>query len=242
MAAVSAVYLVRAGFTRAPAITAEGVDVADLRGDPGQTWRVMERYDKPFQVCRWAQPPVQAVLSLMQGHGLISNDVDRVEILTFHDSLRLATRPPKTTGQAQYSTAFPARRIAHAVVVLRDGTRLQSPRPKRAATPRPWFPVPECRPNSTPAPIRFWDAHAPPGCAKRPRVWNQAALPLPCLIWQLARSCPEPLALRVKGRAGQDMRPVRAAQHHYLKRGARFDVRPQIGQRQRLVDVIAVGA
>lgn len=61
MAAVSAVYLARAGCTRAPAITAEGVDVADLRGDPGQTWRVMERYDKPFPVCRWAQPEVQAV-------------------------------------------------------------------------------------------------------------------------------------------------------------------------------------
>ncbi len=172
MAGVSAAYLARSGFTGAPAITAEGADVADLWGDLGQTWRVMEQYYKPFPVCRWAQPPVQAVLSLMQGHGLCSTDVARIEIVTFHQSLRLATRTPSTTEEAQYSTAFPAavaavrgtigsaditeaafsdpeirrlaegmvvtendayntafpaRRFAHAVLVLQDGTRLESP-------------------------------------------------------------------------------------------------------------------
>jgi 2-methylcitrate dehydratase PrpD len=172
MAGVSAAYLARAGFTGAPAITAEGADVADLWGDLGTNWRVMEQYYKPFPVCRWAQPPVQAVLSVMQGHGLRSTDVSRIEIVTFHESLRLATRTPTTTEEAQYSTAFPAavaavrgtisaaditeaafadpeirrlaqgmqvtesdsynaafpaRRIAHAVIVLRDGTRLESP-------------------------------------------------------------------------------------------------------------------
>ena len=172
MAGVSAAWLARSGFTGAPAITAEGADVADLWGDLGQTWRVLEQYYKPFPVCRWAQPPVQAVLSLMQGHSLTSPDVARIEIVTFHQSLRLATRTPATTEEAQYSTAFPAavaavrgtigaediteaafadpeirrlaegmqvtesdtynaafpaRRFAHAVVVLQDGTRLQSP-------------------------------------------------------------------------------------------------------------------
>ena len=172
MAGVSAAYLARSGFTGAPAITAEGADVADLWGDLGQTWRVMEQYYKPFPVCRWAQPPVQAVLNLMQGHGLKSHDVAQIEIVTFHQSLRLATRTPATTEEAQYSTAFPAavaavrgtigaediteaafadpeirrlaegmqvtesdsynaafpaRRFAHAVLVLQDGTRLESP-------------------------------------------------------------------------------------------------------------------
>ncbi|MDX5350261.1 MAG: MmgE/PrpD family protein, partial [Paracoccaceae bacterium] len=134
--------------------------------------RVMEQYYKPFPVCRWAQPPVQAVLSLRQAHGLRSTDIARIEIVTFHQSLRLATRTPATTEEAQYSTAypaavaavrgtigpadiaeatlsdpeirrlaegmrvtesglytaaFPARRLAHAVLVLHSGTRLQSP-------------------------------------------------------------------------------------------------------------------
>ena len=34
--------------------------------------------------------------------------VARIEIVTFHQSLRLATRTPLTTEEAQYSTAFPA--------------------------------------------------------------------------------------------------------------------------------------
>ena len=172
MAGVSAAYLARSGFTGAPAITAEGDEVADLWGDLGQTWRVMEQYYKPYPVCRWAQPPVQAVLSLMREHRLRSTDIARIEIVTFHQSLRLATRTPSTTEEAQYSTAFPAavaavrgtiaaediteaafcdpeirrlaegmlvtesdaynsafpaRRFAHAVLVLQDGTRLQSP-------------------------------------------------------------------------------------------------------------------
>ena len=172
MAGVSAAYLARSGFTGAPAITAEGDEVADLWGDLGQTWRVMEQYYKPYPVCRWAQPLVQAVLSLMREHSLRSTDIARIEIVTFHQSLRLATRTPSTTEEAQYSTAFPAavaavrgtiaaediteaafcdpeirrlaegmlvtesdaynsafpaRRFAHAVLVLQDGTRLQSP-------------------------------------------------------------------------------------------------------------------
>lgn len=185
MAGVSAAFLAQSGFTGAPAITAEGADVADLWGDLGQTWRVMEQYYKPFPVCRWAQPPVQAVLSVMQGHGLTSAQVEHIEIVTFHESLRLATRTPKTTEEAQYSTAFPAavaavrgsigpaditetafadpeirrlaegmrvsesdaynaafpaRRIAHAVVVLRDGTRLQSPPTEARGDPEAMVP------------------------------------------------------------------------------------------------------
>jgi hypothetical protein len=68
----------------------------------------MEQYYKPFPVCRWAQPPVQAVLYLMLAHGLKSTDVAQIEIVTFHQSLRLATRTPAITEEAQYSTAFPA--------------------------------------------------------------------------------------------------------------------------------------
>jgi 2-methylcitrate dehydratase PrpD len=190
MAGVSAAYMARSGFTGAPAITAEGDYVADLWGDLGQNWRVMEQYYKPFPVCRWAQPPVQAVLSLMQGHGLKSTDVAQIEIVTFHQSLRLATRTPATTEEAQYSTAFPAavaavrgtigaaditeaafadpeirrlatgmlvtesdtynsafpaRRFAHAVVVLHDGTRLQSQPTEARGDPETMVPRDEMR-------------------------------------------------------------------------------------------------
>jgi 2-methylcitrate dehydratase PrpD len=107
MAGVSAAYLAADGFTGAPAITVESADVADLWVDLGRTWRISEQYWKPYPVCRWAQPPLQAVLDLRAAHGLTSDAVERIEITTFHQSRRLASRAPATTEQAQYSTAFP---------------------------------------------------------------------------------------------------------------------------------------
>lgn len=172
MAGVSAAYLAADGFTGAPAITVESADVADLWADLGSTWRITEQYFKPYPVCRWAQPPLQAVLNLRAEHGLTSDQIERIEITTFHESCRLATRTPRTTEEAQYSTAyptavalvrggvtpsdltaasfadpeiqriaksmvvtesatynaaFPARRFAHVVLVLKDGRHLQSP-------------------------------------------------------------------------------------------------------------------
>ena len=107
MAGVSAAYLAAEGFTGAPAITVEGNDVSDLWDDLGQTWRIAEQYYKHFPVCRWAQPPLQAVLNLRQAHKLTSEDIEKIEITTFHQSKRLATRAPTTTEEAQYSTAYP---------------------------------------------------------------------------------------------------------------------------------------
>ncbi|WP_245999187.1 MmgE/PrpD family protein [Paracoccus methylarcula] len=107
MAGVSAGYLAADGFTGAPAITVEGEDTADLWSDLGQRWRIAEQYFKPWPICRWAQPPVQAALNLRAEHGLTSEQVERVEIVTFHQSRRLATRDPVTTEEAQYSTAYP---------------------------------------------------------------------------------------------------------------------------------------
>ncbi len=107
MAGVSAAYLAAEGFTGAPAITVEGEDVADLWGDLGRTWRITEQYYKHYPICRWAQPPVQAVLDLRQANNLRSQDVEKIEITTFHNSKRLAKSDPRTTEEAQYSTAYP---------------------------------------------------------------------------------------------------------------------------------------
>ena len=108
MTGVSAAYLAKDGFTGAPALLIDDAKVADLWSDLGQNWRIFEQYYKPYPVCRWAQPSVQAVLNLRKQYQLDSSMVKRVEITTFHEAIRLATRHPKTTEQAQYSTAFPS--------------------------------------------------------------------------------------------------------------------------------------
>jgi len=107
MAGVSAAYLAADGFTGAPAITVERDDAAGFWADLGDRWLITEQYHKPYPVCRWAQPSLQAVLDLRTKHDLQSTDVERIHVVTFHESLRLANRRPQNTEQAQYSTAFP---------------------------------------------------------------------------------------------------------------------------------------
>jgi len=107
MAGVSAAYLAKNGFTGAPAITVEDDKVADLWGDIGVNWRIFEQYFKPYPVCRWAQPAVEATLNLRRAHRADAEDIAHIEIVTFHEASRLATRQPKNTEEAQYSLAFP---------------------------------------------------------------------------------------------------------------------------------------
>lgn len=112
-AGVGAALLARSGFTGAPAVTVIGEDVQDLWSDLGERWYVAEQYLKPHAVCRWAQPSVQAVIDVMQSHGIPESDVDGVQVATFDAAVKLATRHPATTEHAQYSLPFS---VANAIV------------------------------------------------------------------------------------------------------------------------------
>ena len=105
MTGVSSTLLAQAGFTGAPAITVE--QAPEYWGDLGQRWFTLEQYFKPYPVCRWAQAPIEGVLALRRTHGLVSQDVERIHVTTFHESIRLATNNPKASDEAQYSTSFP---------------------------------------------------------------------------------------------------------------------------------------
>ncbi|GAB4451405.1 MAG: MmgE/PrpD family protein [Anaerolineae bacterium] len=106
MAGLSAAYLAADGFTGAPALTLEDGAVAATWADVGARWRILEQYFKPYPVCRWAQPAIEAALTLQQAHGLAAADIARVEVVTFHHAVRLGTRAPSTTEEAQYSLPF----------------------------------------------------------------------------------------------------------------------------------------
>lgn len=115
MAGVSAAFLAKSGFSGAPAITIEGEEAAQYWSTLGSDWLITQQYFKPYPVCRWAQAPIEAVLGLKHQHKLSSEMVERIEIRSFHESIRLATNDPKTTEEAQYSTSFPC-----AVALVRD--------------------------------------------------------------------------------------------------------------------------
>ena len=56
------------------------------------------------------------MLALRRAHGLTSEMVERIEVETFHESVRLAMNRPTDTDEAQYSTSFPS-----AVAMVRGG-------------------------------------------------------------------------------------------------------------------------
>jgi 2-methylcitrate dehydratase PrpD len=107
MTGISAGYLAADGFTGAPALVWRDEAVADLWSDLGQRWRILELYFKPYPICRWAQPAVEAGLSIIRSRRLEPAEIERIEVETFEAAVRLDEARPRTTEQAQYSLPFP---------------------------------------------------------------------------------------------------------------------------------------
>lgn len=104
---LNAAYLAEDGFTGAPALTVESAEVAEIWLDLGSRWRIHEQYFKAYPVCRWAQPAIEAARSLQKTHQVVADSIHHIEVFTFHEGTRLATRCPETTEEAQYSLPFP---------------------------------------------------------------------------------------------------------------------------------------
>ncbi len=107
MAGVTAACLAREGFTGAPAITVEGEAVEEYWRDLGERWRIAEQYMKPYPVCRWAQPAMEAVAQLRRDHQFAAGAIESITVTTFSEATRLAVRSPGSTDAAQYSLPFP---------------------------------------------------------------------------------------------------------------------------------------
>lgn len=106
MTGVSAAFLAQDGFTGAPALTMESDAVALTWADLGDRWLILEQYFKPYPVCRWAQPAVEGAMALARKHRFQADEIALIEVWSFHEACRLATRIPATTEAAQYSLPF----------------------------------------------------------------------------------------------------------------------------------------
>lgn len=180
MVGVQSTLLAKDGFTGAPAITIEGEDCQKFWSDLGERWYIKEQYVKLWPVCRWAQPACQALIDLKAEHAFSHDQIEEIEVTSFHEAVRLSTFAPQDTEQAQYSlpwpvasiavngkvgvdeisekglknqeilqlsskiilkeadeynAAFPARRIAHVSIELKDGTRFTSQPTEAAGDP-----------------------------------------------------------------------------------------------------------
>jgi 2-methylcitrate dehydratase PrpD len=119
-AGVTAALLAQEGFTGAPAAIVERGNVAGIWSDLGARWYILEQYFKPYPVCRWAQPAIEAALALQRIHGFDAEDVSAVCIESFAEAIALGSRcaQPQNTDQAQYSITYP---VAAALVFGRVG-------------------------------------------------------------------------------------------------------------------------
>jgi len=119
-AGVCAAELAQMGFTGAPAVTVEDVDAASFWTDLGSRWRIREQYFKPYPVCRWAHPAIEATLALKRSHRVDPCDVTRVDVESFREAIDLGSRcpTPTTTDDAQYSLPYA---VAAALVFDRFG-------------------------------------------------------------------------------------------------------------------------
>ncbi|MEA3350461.1 MAG: MmgE/PrpD family protein [Chloroflexota bacterium] len=113
MSGVSAGLLAHKGFTGAPAITVEAAEVAEFWADIGERWYINEQDFKRYAVCHWAQPPIAGTLELIHAHNISPQNIDSIQVYTFHAGTHLTCRHPKTTEEAQYSLPFP---VAAAVI------------------------------------------------------------------------------------------------------------------------------
>jgi 2-methylcitrate dehydratase PrpD len=107
MAGVSAGLLAQKGFTGAPAVTVESHEVIEIWADFGNQWYLMEQDFKRHAVCHWAQPPITGILDLLHKHNISPQNIERIQVFTFHEATRLTCRRPNTTEEAQYSLPFP---------------------------------------------------------------------------------------------------------------------------------------
>lgn len=99
MTGIASALLARTGFTGAPAVLLEQ---PDIWSDLGTHWHFLDTYFKRYPVCYWAQPAVEAALSLRAGIP-DAGDIEEVRITSFHQAVRLHTRRPENTEEAQYS-------------------------------------------------------------------------------------------------------------------------------------------
>lgn len=128
---VSAALMAQMGFTGAPALTVEAPEAAPYWADLGHFWQMEHQYIKPYPICRWAHAAIDAVQALRLEHHVLPDQIEAIEVRSFHNAVQLFSAMPKTTSQAQYSLGFAVAVMAvHGEIALQhiSGEGLSDPK------------------------------------------------------------------------------------------------------------------
>ncbi len=116
---VSSLIMAEMGFTGGPAITVEAPEVAHHWADLGSFWQVSHQYIKPYPICRWAHAAIDAAREICLAENVTADQIQSIEINSFHNAVQLFPTMPDTTSKAQYSLPFAVgTMIAHGTIGL----------------------------------------------------------------------------------------------------------------------------
>ncbi len=62
---------------------------------------------KGYACCGWAHAGVEGAHELVRKHGIALDDIQRITVEAFHETVRLGTKLPTTTEEAQFNLAWP---------------------------------------------------------------------------------------------------------------------------------------
>lgn len=97
------------GFTGIPSIL--GFDeYQDWVSDIGQEYLMIDGVawkSKGYGCCSWAQPAMKAAYQLVEEHDIHPEQIAKIHVVGFHDTVRLGTDLPTTTEEAQFNVSWP---------------------------------------------------------------------------------------------------------------------------------------
>ncbi len=104
---LKAALLAKAGFTGAPSLLIFSQETKKYWKNLGEKFEIKRQYFKPYPVCRWAQPSIEAIRFLNEQHSIDTHQIKSVIVKTFYEASRLNNNIPKNTEEAQYALKYP---------------------------------------------------------------------------------------------------------------------------------------
>jgi 2-methylcitrate dehydratase PrpD len=109
MTGVISADLASRGFTGIPSIL--GLErYRDWVNDVGDAYVMADGIvwkEKGYACCSWAHPAAKGARALVDAHGIAVEEIARIRVEGFHETVRLGTDLPTTTEEAQFSVAWP---------------------------------------------------------------------------------------------------------------------------------------
>jgi 2-methylcitrate dehydratase PrpD len=109
MTGVVSAQLAGHGFTGIPSIL--GFEkYLDWVSDIGQSYLMVDGVtwkSQGYACCSWAHAPMTGAAGLVKNHNIDLDDIAQIHVVGFHETVRLGTRLPTTTEEAQFNVAWP---------------------------------------------------------------------------------------------------------------------------------------